>query len=103
MSTKLRTIEEDIADALLGVVPTEKLDMALDAMHSILTEHLPSEFTKARHNEPVFVLRAQDASAARIIKLWLDENEETLTQDKRSRAESVMRAMQTWHVKKAAD
>jgi len=59
-------------------------------------------FKKAEMNEPIFVLRAQDISAAAIIQVWISMNPQ-VGPEKLAEAQRTLEAFRAWPKKKAAD
>jgi hypothetical protein len=55
-----------------------------------------------RKGEPVFVLRAQDVTAAVTVRYWLDANPQ-LSAERRHEVQEIIRAMLAWKETKRAD
>lgn len=53
---------------------------------------------KAADDEPLFVLRAQDASAPSIVRQWVSWNVGTLAPEKREEALALAARMEAWAV-----
>ena len=61
-------------------------------------------FTKARaKGEPIFTLRAQDMTAADLVREWVRRNARTCRPEKLADALSIAQAMDRWSSKKEAD
>lgn len=58
---------------------------------------------KAADDEPVFILRAQDKSAALFVKFWAWWNEDESPPEKVQEARRAARAMDAWPTKKVPD
>lgn len=59
---------------------------------------------KADDNEPVFILRAQDALAADLVELWaIRANSAGTTHDKVREAHDLADDMRRWHKRKIPD
>lgn len=57
---------------------------------------------KAKDDEPIFVLRAQDMTSPTVIKMWLRLNPE-LSMDKYADAIECIQQMENWPKRKMAD
>lgn len=58
---------------------------------------------RAEHDEPIFVLRAQDKSAPKTIALWIAANIETAPDHKLIEAMRIAIEMRQWNKRKNAD
>ena len=57
----------------------------------------------AHEDEPLFVLRGQDASAPRVVLHWISKNFDTAPDEKLAEAFEQALAMRDWRPKKTAD
>lgn len=71
-------------------------------VHSLPTKYNDTCIQNAADDEPVFCLRAQDASAAAVIQVWLTLNPQ-LSLEKTARVIRILAAFQEWPKKKKAD
>jgi hypothetical protein len=60
-------------------------------------------YEKAAPDEPIFVLRAQDATSADTVEYWLSINPQLMHTDKGYEAQACADAMREWQDKKLAD
>jgi hypothetical protein len=67
------------------------------------TKHNSPCLLKAADDEPIFVLRAQDASAPLTIRMWADWNKNTLKPEKYQAALDLACEMEQWHNRKQPD
>lgn len=67
------------------------------------TKHTDSCLQKAADDEPIFVLRAQDESAAQTVVLWIARNLETAPEEKLLEAFHHALKMKAWSNRKTAD
>lgn len=69
------------------------------------TKHNDSCLTKAADDEPIFVLRAQDRTAAQVVRIWTDYNEMRLGADhpKIVEARALADRMDAWPNRKLPD
>lgn len=67
------------------------------------TKHNCTCLEKAADEEPIFVLRAQDASAAKVIRYWAYLNSDTLQAEKYVEAIKCAEEFENWPNQKQAD
>ena len=58
---------------------------------------------KVGPNEPIFVLRARDITAASTVAFWLGQNESNLSPERKDEVVACINAMQAWPEHRAAD
>lgn len=66
------------------------------------TKHNCPTLDRAKDDEPIFVVKGSDLTSAAVIQAWLSLNP-GITEDKRERAITAMKAMNQWPKKKQAD
>lgn len=88
--TRLKLSERDIDDIVA---------LAVKALDQIA----PTCLLKADVDEPVFMLRAQDATAANTVMDWIHYNQHTAPKEKLISAHEDAEMMRVWPVKKRAD
>lgn len=62
----------------------------------LLLNEPSSTLRRAHEDEPCFVLRGQDASAAALVRAWAELNRATISEEKYQDALEVAAAMERW-------
>jgi hypothetical protein len=68
----------------------------------VCTKHTSTCLQKAKDDEPIFVLRAQDATAPETISRWLNLNPQLPPEKARAAIETI-KAMHNWPHRKMPD
>lgn len=100
---------QQIATAVLGVAENRDAVMAGVALalravgENTLANELEFGCLKLAQGEPFFVLRAQDASAGGLVRMWANQNAMSAPEAKIEAANAIADAMDRFPTKKSAD
>lgn len=112
--TRRDSFKHDFGERLMGAITHRQLeahhhlfggdiDFIIGLALMSLDQIAPSTLLKADIEEPVFVLRAQDMTAADTVRDWISRNFTHGSDAKLDAAIEDARAMDEWPVKKQAD
>lgn len=98
----LSVLESGMAIQLEKDLSTRDKTIIIEMASFVFRTILPPCLTNSAADEPIFVLRAQDETAVKLVAIWMQENAINAPEKLESAAQ-VYRNMYNWPYKKRAD
>lgn len=92
-----------ITDPRLKDMSAASMGQVVKVVDELILALIPSCLYKADEQEPVFILRGQDVTAADTVHYWVDRNIMSAPKEKIEAASVVEAHMERWYLRKAAD